>query len=297
MPRTEDLLTTLNGGQKFSKLDLSHAYQQLLLDNESREYLTVNTHSGLFQPTRLQFGVHSASGVFQREMEKRLSHKPFTSVRVDDILVSGRSDAEHLSNLKAVLQVIEDCGLRLKRSKCVFMTPEVTYLGFRVNKEGTTPVDDNIAAVMNAPEPVNASQLKFFVGMLNYYHRHLPSLAHTLESLYSLLRKNVKWKWEEQQQVVFKAAKQMLCSATLLVHYDPEKPLILHCDASPYGLGSVLARTMQDGAERPIAYASRTLPAPERNYSQILKEGLAVIYSVKKFHQYLFGRHVTIVRD
>ena len=85
LPRTEDLLATLNGGQKFSKLDLSHAYQQLLLDNESREYLTVNTHRGLFQSTRLQFGVHSASGVFQREMEKRLSHIPFTSVRVDDI--------------------------------------------------------------------------------------------------------------------------------------------------------------------------------------------------------------------
>ena len=89
----------------------------------------------------------------------------------------------------------------------------------------------------------------------------------------------------------------MLCSATLLVHYDPEKPLILHCDASPYGLGLVLAHTMQDGTERPIAYASRTLSAPERNYSQIEKEGLPVIYSVKKFHQYLFGRHVTIVTD
>ena len=102
---------------------------------------------------------------------------------------------------------------------------------------------------------------------------------------------------EKQQQVAFKAAKQMLCSATLLVHCDPEKPLILHCDTSPYGLGSVLAHTMQDGTERPTAYASRTLSAPERNYSQIEKEGLAFIYSVKKFHQYLFGRHVTIVTD
>ena len=122
---------------------------------------------------------------------KRLSHLPFTSVRVDNILVSGCSDAEHLCSLKAILQVIEDCGLRLKCSKCVFMTPEVTYLGFRVNKEGTTAVDDNIAAVMNAPEPVNASQLKSFVGMLNYYHRHLQNLAHTLEPLYSFLHKNV----------------------------------------------------------------------------------------------------------
>ena len=116
---------------------------------------------------------------------------------------------------------------------------------------------------MNAPEPVNASQLKSsFVGMLNYYHRHLPNLAHTLEPLYSLLHKNVKWKWEEQQHVAFKAAKQILCSATLLVHYDSEKPLILHCDASPYGMGSVLAHTMHDGTERPIAYASRTLLGP-----------------------------------
>ena len=271
------------------KLDLSHAYQQLLLDNESHEYLTVNTHCGLFQPTRLQFGVHSASGVLQQEMEKRLSHIPFTSVRVADILVSGRSDAEHLSNLKAVLQVIENCGLRLKHSKCVFMTPEVTYLGFRVNKEGTTPVDYNIAAVMNAPEPVNASQLKSFVGMLNYYHRHLPNLAHTLEPLYALLHKNVKWKWGKQQQVAFEAAKQLLCSATLLVHYDPEKPLILHCDASPYGLGSDLAHTMQDGTERPIAYASRTLSTPERNYSQIEKEGLAVVCSVKIFTSIYLG--------
>ena len=89
----------------------------------------------------------------------------------------------------------------------------------------------------------------------------------------------------------------MLCSATLLVHNDPENSLILHCDASPYGLGSVLAHTMQDGTERPIAYDSRTLSAPERNYSQIEKERLAVIYSEKKFHQYLFGRHVTIVTD
>ena len=160
-------------------------------------------------------------------MEKRLSHIPYTSVSVDNILVSGHSDAEHLSDLKAELQVIKDCGLRLKHSKCVVMTPEVTYLGLRVNKEGTTPADDNIAAVMNAPEPVNASQLKSFVEMLNYYHRHLPNLAHPLEPLYSLLCKNVKWKWEEQQQVAFKAAKQMLCSATVLVHYDPDKPLFI----------------------------------------------------------------------
>ena len=89
VPKTEALLTTLNGGQKFIKLDLSQAYQQLLLDVKSFDYLTINMHKGIFRPTRLQFGVHSAAGIFQREMVSRLSHTPLTIVRWDDILISG----------------------------------------------------------------------------------------------------------------------------------------------------------------------------------------------------------------
>ncbi len=163
VPKTEDLLATLNGGQKFTKLDLSQAYQQLVLDQESQEYLTINTHKGLYKPTRLQFGVHSAAGIFQREMEKRLSHVPFTTVRVDDILISGRNDDEHLKNLTEVLQILSVNGLRLKRKKCVFMAPEVTYLGFRINREGVLPVDEKIKPILEAPAPHNVTQLKSFL--------------------------------------------------------------------------------------------------------------------------------------
>ena len=98
VPKTEDLLATLNGGQKFTKLDLSQAYQQLLLDEQSSDYLTINTHKGLFQPTSLQIGVHSTAGIFQREMESRLSHISFTIVRMDDILISGKNSFEHKQN-------------------------------------------------------------------------------------------------------------------------------------------------------------------------------------------------------
>jgi len=121
VPKTEDLLATLNGGQKFTKLDLSQAYQQLKLDSESQKLCTINTHRGLFQPTRLQFGIHAAAGIFQREMEKRLAGIPCVIVRVDDILVTGANDAEHLDNLAKVLEVLKINGLRLKKSKCFFM--------------------------------------------------------------------------------------------------------------------------------------------------------------------------------
>ena len=89
----------------------------------------------------------------------------------------------------------------------------------------------------------------------------------------------------------------MLTSAKLLVHYDPEKPLILACDASPYGVGAVLSHIDLDGNEKPIAFASRTLNSAERNYSQLEKEGLAIIFGVKRFHQYCYGRKFTILSD
>ena len=123
-------LPPLNGGETFTKLDLAHAYQQVQLDSDYRKLLTMNTHRGLFQPRRLQFGVHSASGIFQREMEKRLKNIPFTMVRVDDILISGRNNEEHLQNLSVVLEVIQKEGLWLKKNKCFYVSGN-HVLGFQ----------------------------------------------------------------------------------------------------------------------------------------------------------------------
>ena len=129
VPKTEDLLATLNGGKRFTKLDLRQAYMQLAVDEVSQEYLTIKTHKGLFRPTRLMFGVHLASGVFQREMEKRLAGIPHVVVRVDDILITGVDDEDHLKNLKLVLERLEECGLRLKRPKCSFLTLKLNGWG------------------------------------------------------------------------------------------------------------------------------------------------------------------------
>ena len=115
--------------------------------------------------------------------------------------------------------------------------------------------------------------------------------------LYRLLQKDVKWTWEQEQDKAFTAAKKALQDDSLLVHYDKSKPLILACDASQYGLGAVLSHTMADGTERPVAYASRTLTVAEKNYSQLEKEGLAIIFGIKKFHHYLYSRHFSIQSD
>ena len=128
---------------------------------------------------------------------------------------------------------------------------------------------------------------KPFLGMLNYYRRHLPNLSSVLEPLHNLLRKNVKWKWEKKEKESFDRIKKLLCSSKLLVHYSASLPLIIDCDASQYGIGAVLSHKYPDNSERPIAYTSRTLTPAEKNYSQIEKESLAIIDAVKKFHQFI----------
>ena len=118
LPRVEDLFATLAGGKTFMKLNMSHAYQQLLLDEESKHYITINTHKGLFEYNLLVFGVASSPAIFQRTMDNLLQNIPHVAVYLDDLLVTGKTKEEHLSNLGQVLKRIAEAGLRLKRSKC-----------------------------------------------------------------------------------------------------------------------------------------------------------------------------------
>ena len=174
----------------------------------------------------------------------------------------------------------------------------MVYLGFSISKDGAKPLEEKVKPIVDAPSPQNVTQLKSFLGMINYYHRHLPNMADTLEPLHILLRKDMKWKWEEQQEEAFRKAKSVLISPRLWVHFDPKKKVSLTCDASPYGLGAVLAHVEDDNSEKVIAYTSRTLSTAERNYSQIEKKALlSVVYAVRKFHQYLFGRNFKIYSD
>ena len=217
-------------------------------------------------------------------MENLLQNIPYVIVLVDDILVSGANDGDHLNNLEGVFKRLVKAGLRLKKGKCVFMEPQVTYLAHRVSKEGIQPMEDKVEAITNAPPPRNVSELKSYLGMINYYQKFLPNLSSVLAPLHRLLNSKTHWHWGKDQQ----QSKSFLKSSRLLVHYDDKKELILACDASENGLGAVLSHKMEDGSEHPISFASRTLTKAETNYSNLEREALAVIFGVKKFHQYLW---------
>ena len=218
-----------------SKLDLSHAYLQIPLDEASRRLVTINTHKGFFEYRRLPFGIASAPSIFQRVMENLLQGIPRVCVYLDDILVTGSTEEEHLSNLAQVLTRLGTAGMRLKREKCAFMLDRVSYLGHVISCEGLRTGDLKVKAIVDAPDPRDLS--------------------------------------------------------------DDQLPLLLECDASPYGLGAVLSHQMSYGTERPVCFASRTLTKAEQNYSHLDKEALAIVFGVKKYHQYLYGRQFEIKTD
>ncbi|GFR76469.1 polyprotein [Elysia marginata] len=176
------------------------------------------------------------------------------------------------------------------------MLKEINFLGYRLSGEGIRPQPEKTKAIKEAPKPENQQQLKAFLGMINDYSKFLGNLSNTLAPLYRLLQKNVCWHWGKTEDKAFTAAKTALSSDILLTHFSPEKELILTCDASPDGVAAVLSH-QDDMGERPIAFASRSLSQAEKNYSQLDREGLSIIFGVKKFHKFLFGWNVTIFTD
>ena len=175
LPKPEDLFATLTGGKKFTKLDLSQAYQQVLLDEKSRDYVVINTHRGLYRYNRLPFGVASAPAIFQKVMDTILQGIPHVICYIDDILVTGKDDAEHLSNLEEVIERLQHYGLRTKRAKCAFLQTSVDYLGHRIDADGLHTTTDKLEAITKVPTPRNVQELRSFLGLLNYYGKFMPN--------------------------------------------------------------------------------------------------------------------------
>ena len=296
IPLVDDLANNLARGQKFTTLDFSNAYTQLLLDSESSKLTTINTHKGLFRYKRLCFGISACPAIFQKVMDGLFAHIKNCVVYFDNLYITGKDDKEHLETLKRVLGICKQKGLRLKNSKCEFMKPEVEFVGHLINKDGLRPQPEKVKAINNAPVPTNVSELKSFLGLLNFYGKYIRNLSDILAPLHVLLQKDKSWHWGVEQQAAFTASKQALTSKQLLVHYDPSKPLILICDASPVGVGAILAQKEDDG-EKPICYASRSLNRVERKYAQIDREARSLIFGIKKFHKYIYGRQITLVTD
>ena len=188
LPHPELLFAVLNGGVQFTKVDLSEAYLQIPLEEQSKKYLVINTHKGLYRFTRLPYGVAAAPSIFQKIMDQILPKLPGVVCYLDDILVTDKDTQEHFSNLEAVLQKLQEHNLRIKSTKCKFLQNSVEYLGQVVSAQGIDTSQRKAEAVLKMSPPTNQRSLRSFLGIVNHYGKFIPFLADLSAPLNRLLR-------------------------------------------------------------------------------------------------------------
>ena len=292
IPTVEEVVASMPGAKVFSKIDAKSGFLQIKLDYESSLLTTFNSPIGRYRWLRLPFGIKSAPEIYQRIMDEMLEDIDGARAIMDDILIAGKTPQEHDRIMRKVVERATEWNLKLNFDKCQVKQPRVTYVGHLVTDQGLQPDPEKVRAVRSMPVPGSKEDVRRFLGFVQYLSKFIPNMSTVDAPLRDVMKRNVDFYWNKQQQRSFDELKELCCSTPVLAYYDVTKDVTIQCDASSYGLGGVL---LQDG--RPIAYTSRALTPTEKRYAQLEKEMLAIVHSCKKFHYYIFGKPTTVESD
>ena len=297
LPSVEETLAQLGDAKVFSKLDANSGFWQVKLDKSSSLLTTFITPFGRYCFNRLPFGITSAPEYFQKKMAPILAGAEGVVCLMDDVLIYGKTEAEHEHRLEKVLHRLKAAKVTLNVEKCQFAKSSIRLLGQIVSENGIQPDPAKVRAITEMPSPQNVSDVRRFMGMANQLSKFCPQLADTAKPIHDLLSNKNAWVWEESQQKSFDTIKQKLSSTPILALYDPRKETTVSADASSYGLGAVITQKQSKGEHQPVAYISRTLTPAEQRYAQIEKEALAVTWACERLSHYLTGMQFHICTD
>ena len=307
LPRIDDLFDKLHGAQYFTSLDAASGFHQILLKPNNRPKTAFRTPFGHYQFKVLPFGLTNAPATFQTVMNRLFDQAHFDAhgtahagemlsdyvlVFVDDILIFSKSAEDHQRHLRTVFELLRKEKLQIKPSKCVWGQTELPYLGFIVGREGIKPDPKKVEAVTTWPTPTSVKDIQQFLGLTNFFRKFILGYANLAAPLTELTKKKVTWKWSSECEESFQDLKAKLTAAPVLAIPDPAAPFELITDSCGYGIGAVL---MQN--HRPVAFYSRKMTDPEKNYVNHEQELLAAIVALKVFRCYLLGNHFTLVTD
>lgn len=301
VPHIHDLLNNFLGKKYFTTLDLVRAYYNVPVEESDIPKTAVITPFGLFEFTRMQFGLCNASQSFQRFMHSIFGDLDFVIVFVDDICIASASEEEHRRHVQIVFDRLRKNGLVLNLTKCKFAQTEVDFLGYRVNEDGVKPQPDRVAAVIQYTQPTTVKELRRFLALVNGYKRFLPGAAGQQKVLQDLIQGNRKndtrkLEWNTTTEAAFARCKQSLADATLLHYPDSSKPLALMVDASDLAAGAVLQQ-YSSGSWQPLGFFSQKFSSSQKKYSVFGRELTAMKLAVKYFRHLIEGKSFTIFTD
>ena len=302
LPRIESILDSLGGAQIFTTLDLKAGYWQVEMAEECKAYTAFTCGPlGFYECDTMPFGATNAPATFQRLMHDCLGdlNMNWCIVYLDDIIVFSNTKEEHLKRLEAVFQKLMAAGLKLKPTKCFFFRDEIEYLGHVVSGKGISTNPKKIEAVTKWPTPKTVYDVRSFLGFVGYYRRFIKNFSKItkpirevitgLENQSKRAAKKTHIEWTDIADSAFETLKTMCVNTPILAYPDYQLPFTLHTDSSTDGLGAVLYQK-QNGKQRVIAYASRSVSKAESNYPAHKLEFLALKWAVcEKFHEYLYG--------
>ncbi len=302
LPNLMDFSSRLSGCRLFSKLDLRKGYYQIPMNPEDVKKTAVTTPFGLWEFTRMPFGLKNAGMSFQRLIDRAMAGLEFVFGYLDDLLVFSEDEISHAAHLREVFQRLRAFGLVLNAGKCSFASSQVDYLGHAVSGAGATPLSTNLDAILRHPRPSSIQELQGFLGMVNFYRRFLPGAAAFLLPLTDHLRGGKKGStsvtWSQGMEEAFVTAKEALGKAAALSHPSSEAEWSLAVDASASHVGAALQqRFRRSSAWQPLGFFSKKLSPAAQKYSAFDRELLACYEAVRHFRHLLEGRPFHILTD
>lgn len=298
LPNIVDILDQLGSAKYFSIFDLASGFHQILMSKTDKHKTAFSTPYGHFEYNRMPFGLRNAPATFQRLMDQVLTGLQGIElfVYLDDIVIYARSLEEHAIKFQRLMKRLEEANLSLQPDKCEFLKKEVAYLGHIITENGVRPDPGKIEAVRNYPIPTTRKNIKQFLGLAGYYRRFIENFSKIAKPLSDLTKQSSTFEWKQRQQEAFDKLREALCSTPILQYPNFNEPFVITTDASGYAIGAILSQG-KIGQDLPIAYASRVLNGAETRYSPTERELLALVYAVKHFRPYVYGRRFTLVMD